>query len=171
MNELLVMYSLNDTVKVVVGGSYLHIKRENLDEPAVVEVCPRHRPSPLRDTSVVICTLCTACWCRPWQPPWSPIHHSSWGILACGFAAARLPLLEEHAVVEEVSFKLACCRPRLPPPPPWIMMLCFSLIMGAFITQISNTPGLCITMMHTAIQFTNPKKEKIGKIHIDSEQL
>jgi hypothetical protein len=32
MNELLVMYSLNDTVKVVVGGSYLHIKRENLDK-------------------------------------------------------------------------------------------------------------------------------------------
>jgi hypothetical protein len=36
-------------------------------------------------------------------------------------------------------------------------------IMGAFITQISNTPGLCITRMHTAVQFTNPKQKKEAK--------
>jgi hypothetical protein len=40
--------------------------------------------------------------------------------------------------------------------------------MGAFITQISNTSSLCITRMHTAIQFTNPKQIKVKYISIAS---
>jgi hypothetical protein len=48
-------------------------------------------------------------------------------------------------------------------------MVFFFPIKGVFITQQSNTPGLCIKM-HTAVQFTE-YKTKLGKIHIDSEQL
>jgi hypothetical protein len=86
MNELLVMYSLNDTVKVVVGGSYLHIKRENLDEPAVVEVCPRHRPSPLRDT--MHCVLVQTVTASMITNSPLVVRHSSMRFRCCPFALA-----------------------------------------------------------------------------------